>query len=126
MNKSRVLIYIMPHIYAHISNLIGTMFPCEHCKKYWKLTESSGLEILLKRIVSTDSGTIRPKICGNCPPTENLHTRKSEEIVTIYAVETTLAIIIIIIIINNFISISFYFTLTFTNFYKTPNQLIST
>ena len=124
MNKSRVLIYIMPHIYAHISNLIGTMFPCEHCKKYWKLTQSSGLEILLKRIVSTDSETIRPKICGNCPPTENLHTRKSEEIVTIYAVEATLAIIISSS--SSSISISLYFTLTFTNFYKTPKQLIST
>ena len=33
------------------------------------------------------------KICGNCPPTESLHTRKSEEMQVLSAVESTFAFI---------------------------------
>ena len=50
------------------------------------------METLRKWTVSADH-TIHPKICGNCPPTENLHIRKLEEILALYAGEATFAII---------------------------------
>ena len=46
----------------------------------------TGVEILCKQ-------TVFVKICGNCLLMENLHTRKSEEIPTLQAVEATFAII---------------------------------
>ena len=80
-------------IYVHISDLIETMCFCEHCKKYRKFTQSPGAEILLKWTIFTDPRAIHLKICGNCPPSENLYSRKSEEILWIDTVEATFAII---------------------------------
>ena len=69
------------------------MFFCEHCKKYRNLTQSPGAEVLRKRTVSADSRMIHLKFCGNCPPTEDLHTSKLKEIPALYAVKATSAII---------------------------------
>ena len=82
----------LTYLCAYIS-LVEMMFFCKHCKKYWNFTQSSGVEILRKRTVSADPWVIHPKICGNCPPTENLLTRKLEEIPALYAVEATFVII---------------------------------
>ena len=57
------------------------------------LTQYPGVVILCKRTVSADKWVIHQNICGNCPPTENPHTRESEEIPLLYAVETTFGII---------------------------------
>ena len=53
-----------------------SMFIDEHYKNTGSY-QSSGTEILCKQTISVDPGVIRPKICGNCPPTENLHIRRS-------------------------------------------------
>ena len=42
---------MMTDIYVHISNLIETIFFCEHCKKYRNFTQSLSVEILRKRTV---------------------------------------------------------------------------
>ena len=84
---------MMSDIYVHILNLTELKFFCEHCKKHQNFTQLSGAEILHKRTVSADPWRIHPKICGNCPPKENFHNRKSEEIPTLHAVEATFAII---------------------------------
>ena len=87
-------------IYVHKLNLIETMLFCEHCTKYWNFTQSPGVEILHKQTVSVDPWTIHPKTCGNCLPTENLHTKKSEEIPALYVVEATFAIIYLCLLFN--------------------------
>ena len=55
-------------------------FFCEQFKKYLNC-------------ISREPSAIHPKIFRNCPPTENLHSKKSEEIPALYAVEATFAII---------------------------------
>ena len=82
-----------PDIYVHILNLIEAIFFCEHCKNYRNFNQSTSVEILRKRTVSADPQAINTKICGNCPPTENLHPKKSENISAFYAVEATFAIV---------------------------------
>lgn len=47
------------------------------------------MEIIRKWTASANLWAIHFKIFGNCPPTKNLHTRKSEEISALYAVEAT-------------------------------------
>ena len=64
----------------------------EHCKKYRNFKQFSGVEILRKRAVTADPWTIRPKICRNYPPKDNLHTKKFEKIPVLYVVEATFAI----------------------------------
>ena len=44
------------------------------------------MEILWKRSVSTESPTIRPKLCGNCAFSQNFYTRKLGKITVFYAV----------------------------------------
>ena len=83
----------MSDIYIHILNLIEAMFFCEHCKKYWNFTQSPSVEIHRKWTVYADPWVIHSKICGNCPLTEKLQTRNSEEISALCAMEGTFAII---------------------------------
>ena len=66
---------------------------CEHYKKYRNLNRSPSVEVPPKRTVSADPWAVHLNICANCPPKENLHTRKLEEITALYAVEATFAII---------------------------------
>ena len=61
-------------------------------QKYRNFNQFSGVEILRKRKVTADTWTICPKICRNCPPKENLHTKKLEKIPVLYVVEATFAI----------------------------------
>ena len=63
---------------VHILNLIEMLLFCEQYKKYRNFTQSHVVEILRKWTVSADPWMIYPKVCGNYPMTENLHTRKSE------------------------------------------------
>ena len=78
---------------------------CAHIESHWNdvflwnwkntgtLPHPSVRIFLRKRTVSADSRLICLKIYGNCLPTENLYTRKSEEIPAPYTVEATFAII---------------------------------
>lgn len=50
-------------------------------------------KILHKWTVSADPRVIRPAIYENCLLMENLHTRKSEEVPALYAVEANFPII---------------------------------
>ena len=79
-------------ICAHGLHPIEMMIFCERCKKYRNFTLSSGAETLRKWTVFADHA-IHLKICANCPLTENLRIRKSEEILALYAGEATFAII---------------------------------
>ena len=63
-------------------------------KQLWRL------EILRKWTVSKDPQAIHPTLYGKCPPKENLHTRKSEEILALYAVAATFPIIYVCILIG--------------------------
>ena len=74
-------------VYVHILNLIERCFFCEHFKKYLNC-------------ISREPSAIHPKIFRNCPPTENLHSKKSEEIPVLYAVEATFAIIYMCLLIS--------------------------
>ena len=62
-------------------------------KKYWEFTQFPVHKILRKWTVSADPRVIRPAIYGNCLLMENLHTRKSEEVTALYAVEANFPII---------------------------------
>ena len=99
LNISYTKIVILPVscMYLRVSlneeNIYTYTFFCEHSKKYRNFTQSLGTEILRQQTVSADPREICPKIYGNCPPTEILHTRKSEKIPGLYSVEVTFAII---------------------------------
>ena len=56
------------------------MFFCEHCKKYRNFIIFYIADNLRKWTVSGDPWEIFQKICGNCPPTENIQHRELEEI----------------------------------------------
>ena len=57
-----------------------------HCEKYRNFTWFPGVKILRKSAVSAQFRVIRLKLCGNCAFPENLHTRKSGEIMLFFAV----------------------------------------
>ena len=80
-------------IYEHILNLIETMLFCEYYKWYRSSTQSPSVEISRKWTISADPWADPLKICQNCLPKESLHTRKLEEITSLYTVEATLAVI---------------------------------
>ena len=86
----RVSNYDGRYLHEYIKSYWNDVFLCE---KFRNFTKSTGVKILRKWTVSAGPWVIHPKICGNCPSTENLHTKKSEDIGALYAVEATFAII---------------------------------
>ena len=89
-------------IYADVLNVIETIFFCEHYKNCWNFTQSPSAETLRRPTVFSDPRAICPKICGNYPPTEYLHNRKSEIIPALYTVEATFAVIYLFFIQRRF------------------------
>ena len=80
------VIYLCAYIIkSHWNDVfLWTLWP-----KYLNFNQSQDVEIIRKCKASANLWAIHLRIFGNCPPTKNLHTRKSEEISALYAVEAT-------------------------------------
>ena len=82
-------------IYAlrYVLNLTETMFPVNTAKNTRVLPNLPVQKASVKKPFFAGICSIGPKVCVNCPPTEKLHTSKSEEISAICPVEGAFAII---------------------------------